>query len=225
MSEPISIEWINLKIAQVTSLADDISGMMMVHDLRDGSLLYVSPRGLEFLGISMGEIKGMSLEEYYGRFLNPADAIDFAPKLLNLVQNNNDEILTLFHRIRHAESNEWVWHMSSMKIITRDTSEKPVLGLTISFRLDKVPEVTAKANRVLEETAFLREHQEDFAKLGKREEEILKLLALGKSSAEIANELCISTATADTHRKNIKHKLNTNSFYELCQYARAFDLI
>jgi hypothetical protein len=48
---------------------------------------------------------------------------------------------------------------------------------------------------------------------------------LGKSTTEIATELFISATTAETHRRNIKQKLNAPTIFELSQYARAFDLI
>ncbi|MNT99653.1 DNA-binding transcriptional activator SdiA [compost metagenome] len=50
-------------------------------------------------------------------------------------------------------------------------------------------------------------------------------MALGKTSLETAEQLFIAQTTVETHRKNIKQKLNTNSYYEICQYARAFDLV
>ena len=53
-------------------------------------------------------------------------------------------------------------------------------------------------------------------RLSKREEEILRLTALGKSNAEIAEELFISQLTVSTHRKNIKRILgdaNLVSYY------------
>jgi DNA-binding CsgD family transcriptional regulator len=50
-------------------------------------------------------------------------------------------------------------------------------------------------------------------------------MALGKSSSETAIELFISLGTVDTHRKNIRNKLETKSYFELTQYARSFDLI
>ena len=53
----------------------------------------------------------------------------------------------------------------------------------------------------------------------------LKYMALGKSSSETAIELFISLGTVDTHRKNIRKKLETKSYFELSQYARSFDLI
>jgi len=55
--------------------------------------------------------------------------------------------------------------------------------------------------------------------LGKREREVLCLLADGRRSAEIATELGIATATVDVHRRNIKRKLNLFSTAELTRYA------
>jgi len=59
----------------------------------------------------------------------------------------------------------------------------------------------------------------------RRERDVLKWMALGKSAAETADIMFISIYTVDTHRKNIRRKLNTNSSFELSQYGRAFDLI
>jgi len=82
-----------------------------------------------------------------------------------------------------------------------------------------------KAQRLLEENSFIKKNYSRFAKLGAREREVLKLLALGKSISEIADELFISTATAETHRRNIRRKLEITSRYELFTYARAFSLM
>ena len=64
-----------------------------------------------------------------------------------------------------------------------------------------------------------------FSSLSKREREILGLMTLDKSTAEIAETLFISLHTVETHKKNIKKKLGTGSYYELNQYGRAFDLV
>lgn len=55
--------------------------------------------------------------------------------------------------------------------------------------------------------------------LGKREREVLRLLAEGLSSPEIARTLGISPATADVHRRNIKQKLRLGSIAEMTRYA------
>lgn len=55
--------------------------------------------------------------------------------------------------------------------------------------------------------------------LGRREREVLALLADGKTSYEIGVRLHIATSTVDVHRRNIMRKLNLHSVAELTKYA------
>jgi DNA-binding NarL/FixJ family response regulator len=55
--------------------------------------------------------------------------------------------------------------------------------------------------------------------LSARETEILKLIAEGKSSKEIAGILCLSIRTVDNHRANIMKKLNIGKNTDLVRYA------
>lgn len=55
--------------------------------------------------------------------------------------------------------------------------------------------------------------------LSRREEAVLKLVAQGSSSKKIAGLLNISYRTVETHRQNIKHKLDVHSTAELAKYA------
>jgi DNA-binding NarL/FixJ family response regulator len=56
-------------------------------------------------------------------------------------------------------------------------------------------------------------------RLTPREREILQLLAEGNTSKAIANRLCISLKTVETHRARIMHKLGVGSIVELVRYA------
>jgi two-component system nitrate/nitrite response regulator NarL len=56
-------------------------------------------------------------------------------------------------------------------------------------------------------------------KLTKRQLQILKLIGEGKSSKDIALELCIGVYTVNTHRKNIARKLKLNGRGQLLKYA------
>ncbi len=55
--------------------------------------------------------------------------------------------------------------------------------------------------------------------LSRREESVLRLVAQGCSSKKIAQMLDISYRTVETHRQNIKHKLDLHSTAELAKYA------
>ncbi|MDR0768400.1 MAG: response regulator transcription factor [Dysgonamonadaceae bacterium] len=51
------------------------------------------------------------------------------------------------------------------------------------------------------------------------EQEILKLIAFGKSVKEIAEERFVSIHTINTHKKNIFRKLDVNNMHEATKYA------
>lgn len=58
-----------------------------------------------------------------------------------------------------------------------------------------------------------------FSRLSKREREVLQLLAEGKATKEIADQLCVSIKTVEAHRSHIMSKLNLRSVAELTKYA------
>jgi DNA-binding CsgD family transcriptional regulator len=55
--------------------------------------------------------------------------------------------------------------------------------------------------------------------LTRREQEVLQLVAEGKSTKEIASVLGISPRTAESHRKRIKRKLQIGDTAGLVRYA------
>ena len=57
------------------------------------------------------------------------------------------------------------------------------------------------------------------AALTKREKEVIKLIAEGMSTSEIATTLFLSSLTIETHRKNIFTKLGINKVASLVRYA------
>jgi two-component system response regulator NreC len=83
------------------------------------------------------------------------------------------------------------------------------------------PELGARL--VSAETAERRRAEQD--PLSDREREVLRLLALGHTNQEIAQELFISVRTAETHRAHIMQKLRLSSRAELVRYALAEGLL
>lgn len=55
--------------------------------------------------------------------------------------------------------------------------------------------------------------------LGKREREVLKLVAQGHTSNQIAKFLLIAASTVEVHRRNIMRKLDRHSVAELTRYV------
>ena len=61
--------------------------------------------------------------------------------------------------------------------------------------------------------------------LTERELDVLRLIALGHTNAEIAEQLYLSTRTVETHRSHIQQKLGRNTRAELVRYALEHNLI
>jgi two-component system response regulator NreC len=60
--------------------------------------------------------------------------------------------------------------------------------------------------------------------LSDRELEVLRLVALGYTNGEIANDLFLSVRTVESHRSHIQHKTGATSRAELVSYAREHGL-
>lgn len=224
LSDPALEEETNRKIALVQEYEQEVPTVIIIHDLVTQSIVYMSKWARDALGVTLEEMQ-MHYDDYHARFFNTEDAAYYVPKVVELVERNTDEFVTFFQQVRISPAHAWLWHLSSMKIFLRDPEGKPRLTITISLRVDTMHPIASKVEKLLEENDFLRKHHPIFASLTRREKEILKLMALGQSSLEIAGQLHISETTANTHRRNIRKKINAQTAYDVTHFARAFDLI
>ncbi|UOQ52620.1 response regulator transcription factor [Hymenobacter cellulosivorans] len=223
--QPDSYTRIAATIAEVAATADFYPGVVIVHNLRTQCVEYMSRPGLQLLRTTLAELIAMG-PEYHSRFFNQQESAEYVPKIMALLEQNDlNQIVTFFQQVRTTQSPDWSWYMSSIRILLRGDDGLPLLGLCFACPIDPTSSVSIKATRLLEENNFLRKNHSKFGQLTKRECEVLRYLALGRSAPEISQTLFISVQTAETHRRNIKQKLNLESGYDLVQYAQAFDLI
>ncbi|WP_443946489.1 response regulator [Pedobacter sp. AW1-32] len=69
------------------------------------------------------------------------------------------------------------------------------------------------------------EEERDTIRLTKREKEILELVALGKTTQVIADELFLSKLTVETHRKHLLQKFKVKNVAELIKIASQENLL
>lgn len=224
MEEKLSLK-IKKKINEIASVSRDIPGVVIIHELPQLHLKYMSEFGLKLLGLKWNEINDLSYEDFQKKFFNEEDAKKNTPKIVGLLEVNTDVPVSYFQQVRTSTIRELEWYMCSTKVLLRDKEEIPLLLITIAMQIDPQNYFTAKAAQLLEKNEFLKNHYNEFASLTKREKEILGLMALGKSTAQIADALYISEKTAETHRKNIKRKIKISSPNDLYMYTHAFDLL
>lgn len=67
--------------------------------------------------------------------------------------------------------------------------------------------------------------EDTYSSLTPREQEIMRMLAEGMSTKEIAGALFISPKTVENHRSNLMRKLGLQSTFELIRYAARLGLI
>ena len=219
---------IDEKLEKFAPCAEHMPGVVIIHHFTlkgDFNTVYMNSLGLNQLGVSLNELQTMG-RKYHERFFNNEDMEDFTEKLRKLIQNQDpEETFTFFQQVKLKDREDWVWHIGSIRIFHQDEQGNPTHLVTMAFPVDQMKHIPNKAERLLAENEFFKNNQNKFMCLGERAKEVLRLVALGKSSAEISTELSISVETVNTHRKNIKKKLGISNTYEFTEYAHAFDLI
>ncbi len=216
---------INEKIRHFAPIAERMPGIVVIHRITGFAPLYMSSNGLKLLGITLEELIQME-ENYHKKILNEdfmSDFLDFLSK--NILEKNDEDTYNFFHQVQHREGEAYQWYVSCLKVFHRDSQGHPSHTLTIAFPLGDLKHIPTKAERMLSEALFYKKNQQKFYSLGKRAREVLRLVALGKSSAEIAKELHVTVDTINTHKRLVKQKLDIDSPYQFTKYAQSFDLI
>lgn len=127
-------------------------------------------------------------------------------------RNGNDEFINLLEHIHILEIDE-------------NRSPSLILGNVITMDNNQIFPVknSMKVYRQEEviETLFSKTYSHEIMKhkITRRQQDILRNLASGKTSRQIAEHLCISHNTVDTHRRTLLKKLECNSVVELAQIA------
>lgn len=122
-------------------------------------------------------------------------------------------------------SGEYRWYLHQMSILKTDTNNAPLLGLKLLMEIGGI-----KHNHTLDLVLSLKDGQDVYhtvretsypipqsrqGSLSKREMQVLKLIAEGKTSKQIAALLHISEHTVNNHRKNMLRKKEVSSTPEL----------
>lgn len=218
-------EQIEEKVAEIAAIADQLPGIVIIHDIRGLVVRYMSQAGLEILGISLDKLQEMG-PDYHARFFNPEDSKDYAPLVFGFVERNiPGETIVFFQQVRPSVEHPWVWYACNVKVLLRNAEGLPILIISLVFPANPAQCESSQVKRLLEEKEFVRTHAVNFCKLSAREKEVLRQLVLCKSDSEVAALLAIAETAVESCRKSIKRKLQTQSSAVLCQYANLFGLV
>ncbi|MDR0537212.1 MAG: response regulator transcription factor [Tannerellaceae bacterium] len=107
---------------------------------------------------------------------------------------------------------------SSFSIVLKECMQEEIeAAITASLRSERY--VCSRVANAVTHKRYASPETEEQSNLTPVETEILKLIALGRTNIQIAEERFSSVHTITTHRKNIYRKVGVNNAYEATKYA------
>lgn len=210
----------------IEQMGEMIPGIVMLQDYYSQTLTYINERGRQYLGRTLEELRQMG-KAYFDTYLHPEDVEENLPRLIDLLNRNEyKKLISFFLRVRRSEQHEWEWFFHTAKLFgdpQNGTAAREIILTATAVR--NLSDNGSRLARLLDENEFKKKYSEKFNSLTKREKEIIQLVAAGNNSRKIAELLFISEATVETHRKNIRRKINAGSNYDMVLFAQSFDLI
>lgn len=190
----------------IKRILDDLTGVKVIGEAGDGlellSLMRQIRPTIVILDISMPRLRGLEAAR-------EIKAVYPDVKILILSMHRNTEYF--YSAISSGAEGYLLKEDADQELITAiekiQTGERYVSPILSGELAKEMREVRGGHRRVSEED------------LSVREKEILKLVAEGKTSAEVAELLCISIRTVQNHRANIMKKLHIKNTADLVRYA------
>jgi DNA-binding NarL/FixJ family response regulator len=139
-----------------------------------------------------------------------------------LIEGNNETKILILSANTDEESIIEVIKAGAKGFLPKDTSKDEFLvALNLVYNEEgyfgeKLSKIIYKS--YIQHVKSIKSPEQEIC-LSEREIEIIKLLAEGITSKEIADRLFISSRTVETHKNNIIKKLNLKNLVELLKYA------
>ena len=211
----------------VTDIGNMLPGSVMVQELNalePFKVSYMNEWGCDKLHHSHEEILEMG-EVYFEKFFIPEQIVSFKQGISDYFERQDiSSSFNFFQQVKTGKHGDLNWYFTMCKFL-KGEHNVPTKMLLISNPVSGADDMSKKLDNILDQNVYVAKNYKRFSLLTKREKEIIALLAEGKSTREISDLLFISTHTVETHRKNIRKKLELNSFAELIKFAIAFELI
>ncbi|MEC3908736.1 helix-turn-helix transcriptional regulator [Tamlana sp. 2201CG12-4] len=195
-----------------------LPGTLHLNALDDFSLQYFDESGEDVYKCSYDVVKAEGYE-IMDKVIHHKDTIAILPHLQKYVINQDaSSNISFFQRLKGIGKKHYEWYFTNCKL-------SDVGLVSITHAVKDLRNHGAIIEKVLEEHTFFKKNFKKFQSLTKREREVLKELAIGKTAPQISGAFFISVNTVKTHRQRIFEKLEVNTFTELYKYAFHFDLL
>ncbi|MCF8352767.1 MAG: helix-turn-helix transcriptional regulator [Bacteroidales bacterium] len=191
----------------------------------EGSCKFMNKFTREYLGFSLEELNLLGSRYITQDIFHQGEVEQLVGAIKNFHhQNNMNERLTFFQRIKPRKKKFYEWvYINSKLIETPDSIYND--RLLVTCPVSEMAGYSRQISKVLDENQYFKRYFKRYCCLTSREKEIIPLVATGFKNAEIAEALFISKETVNQHRKNINSKLEFKTYYELIKFAETFELL
>lgn len=217
----MQVEDLLLQGEDFSTAADQVPFGLHLNDAETLEVMHVNERLTDVIGFHNDEVREMGLK-YLENYLHPttlAGVSQYLPPLYACMKSH--ETFPFLQYVKLYKNEDF----SPLITFTKTTKYENGLVVCLSLEPKDFGKMSPKMEQIVEMDQFKLKHFKRFQQLTKREIEVLKLLANGLNNPRIADKLFLSRQTVETHRKNLKRKLELKSFRELMKYAFAFNLV
>lgn len=208
----------------IETVGDYLPGNVLVTNLTNFSTEYMNQSGCTILMHSAEELAQLG-PAYFEKFFVKEEMKQCIGRYIEMHQKQDaSTIFNFAHRVKPIKAPFYKWYFASAKLLFEPGSSVSNKMILIVNEVNTLCSLAKKINNVLEESEWMKKNFSKFCRLTTKEKEIITLLVQGRNSNFISDVLLITKLTINTHRRNIKHKLEIKTFAELYQFAAAFGL-
>jgi DNA-binding CsgD family transcriptional regulator len=208
------------------------SQFIYIFDFPREEISYVSPGIQKIFGYEPGEV---NLQFLYEK-IHPDDRRGVAEATIDAMQGTIDNHMTRPGRLKFSVNYRFQKKDGTyLQVLRHQTVQQTdgqgnILRITgIIVELGHLPEIIGVTGKMVDnesgEVIYTRSYVDHNHLFSTREKEIIRLLASGRKTEDIAKELFISPNTVSTHRKNMLKKHAVKNTAELISYSRKQGII
>lgn len=204
-----------------TAMSNQIPFVIHLSDPVSFKIINGNKKYFEATGYELEEVRE-NWVEYVMNTIHPASVksiLSFLPAFYNKEHANRTTSFIQYARLKKQKN------YSPLIVFTKPSCLPSERVLWLGLMPENFGIHKKKIEQVIKMDEFKLKHFCQFQSLTNREIEVLQLLSNGFNNPQIADKLFISRQTVETHRKNLKRKLDLKSLRDLMRYALAFDLI
>jgi DNA-binding CsgD family transcriptional regulator len=202
------------KVVNSTPFVIHVDQIDEINDISKFRSIWSSQQTNDLYGYTRDEITRLGFD-FFKETIHPDD-VELIGSSLDKIMNSNVPVYGGMIRLR-AKNGEYQWHVGSMSLMERKDG-RPWRVIVCVQNLEQFMDTRNQILQLIRENLQLK-NQLRMKNLGKREIQIVKLIAKGCTDKEIAEKLSISPATVKTHRHNIIQKLHLKNKAAIAQFA------